>query len=77
MSATRAFADLCSVVAAQTQGVMKAGRVSGLSNEAACLAALIGVLSVIRVDGLNEEQVLKTARAAVPKGRASWSVVSQ
>ena len=55
------------VVAAHVQTAIRAGReVEGLSAEAACLGALVGVLSAIRVEGLSEDQLLKTAQRAVP-----------
>lgn len=40
-----------------------------LTKDAATLAALIGVISAIRVDGLNEEALLKLARSSVPRDR--------
>lgn len=55
------------VVSAASIGTIEAGRKAGLSKDAAILAALIGVLSYIRVDGLNEEAILQEARRAVPR----------
>lgn len=60
------LADHMNVVSAATMVTIEAGRKSGLSKDAAVLAALIGVLSYIRVDGLNEEAILQEARRAVP-----------
>lgn len=60
------LADRMNVVGSEVQRTIRAGRKAGLTSDAAVLAALIGVLSVIRVDGLNEEAILRDAKRAVP-----------
>ena len=45
------------------------GKYLKLSPDAAVLAALTGCLSVIRVDGMNEEELLREAKRAVPRDR--------
>lgn len=63
---TRQKADLKNVVAAEVQKSIKAGRQAGLTAEEAVTAAMIGVVSVIRVDCLNEEGIIKEVRRIVP-----------
>ena len=63
---TREWADLMNVVSAQVVSCVTAGVKAGLTKEAAALAAVIGCLSVIRVDGLNEANILQMAKANVP-----------
>jgi hypothetical protein len=62
----RDWAAEMNVVAAEVQKVIGASRRAGLSKEASCLAAVIGALSIIRVDGLPEERILREAIKAVP-----------
>lgn len=62
----RDLTDRMNVVAAETQRTITAGQTSGLSREAAVLAALIGVLGYLRVEGLPEAHILKLASEAVP-----------
>lgn len=50
------------VVRAILQGV----RGGGVTKEAACIAAIIGALSIVKLDGLNEEKILKEAQKACP-----------
>lgn len=54
------------VVASEVQRTVRASSESGLSKEAAALAALIGALSYIRVEGLREDRLLAEAQRAVP-----------
>lgn len=61
--------DEMAVVAASAQKLVRAGRAAGLSNEAATLAALIGLVSSMRCDGLNEERLIAKAKRAVPRER--------
>lgn len=63
---TRELATLMNVTAAEVQSSIRAGHRAGLSRDAAALAAMIAVLSAIRVDGLNEAALLKEAQRAVP-----------
>ena len=49
--------------------VMKTIRTSQISKEAATLAIAIGLISSIRVDCLNEDEILKLARRSVPRDR--------
>lgn len=63
------------LVAASVQRLIAAGRRAGLSHDAAVLAVLIGAISVIRVDDLNEESLLREARRSVPK-RNKWEGVT-
>lgn len=66
MTTTAAFElEMMSVTTAVTHAV-SAGVRSGLSKDAAALAALIGALSVIRVEGLREEALIAEAKRAVP-----------
>lgn len=44
-----------------------AGRHAGMSAEAATLAAIIGVLSVIRLERLPEDYLIKEAQKATPQ----------
>lgn len=60
------LADNMNVVASEVQSTIEASRVAGLSKDAACLAALIGVLSYIRVEGLHEHALLSEAMKATP-----------
>lgn len=48
-----------------------AGRHAGMSAEAAALAALVGALSTIRLEGLPEEHLIKEAQRAVPRSMAT------
>jgi hypothetical protein len=67
MPTTKTWRDEMNVVAAETQRLIRAARKTGLSNDATCLAVLIGVLSVIRVDGLREDQLWREAQTSVPR----------
>jgi hypothetical protein len=58
--------DTMQVVAAGVQQTIQAGRMAGLSAEGAALAACIGLLSVIRVDGLHEDHLWAQARRVTP-----------
>ena len=58
--------DEMNFVAAATTKLIGAGRRGGLSAEDAVTAAMIGVFSVIRVDGLNEQAILAKVRQAAP-----------
>jgi hypothetical protein len=66
---TAAFADTMNVVSADVQRSVRAGRKAGLTQYATALAGLIGVISMIRVDGLDEDSLFKEARRAVPRDR--------
>lgn len=70
------WASTMNVVGAGVQAEIRAGREAGLSKEAACLAALIGVLSIVRVEGLDEGVLLKDACKAVPVRYQMEAVVS-
>jgi hypothetical protein len=61
-----AFRSKAQTVADSTTKLVSAGIRDGLSHEAACLAALIGVMSVIRVEELNEEKLMREVRKACP-----------
>ena len=61
---TRLLSAEMQVVAAEVCRTIKAGQRAGLTNDAAVLAALIGVISVIRVDMMNEESIFREARHA-------------
>jgi hypothetical protein len=47
--------------------LVSVSRQEGLSRDAAVLGVLIGALSVIRIDGLQEEVLWAEARRAVPQ----------
>lgn len=49
--------------------LVAAGVKGGLTREAACLAALIAVVTDIRVEGLHEDALWKDAQRAVPRAR--------
>ena len=66
MPTTAEWKDEMNVVAASIQRLIGAGRAAGLTNEAASLAAMIGLISSIRVDGLDEDTIIKEARKAAP-----------
>jgi hypothetical protein len=55
-------------VAAIVHQAIRGGMRLGLSREAAALGAQIGVLSFMRVDGVNEDDVIREAKKAVPVG---------
>lgn len=54
------------LTAADVQRDIDHGHLNGLSKDAACLGALIGVLSYIRLEGMAEESLLRAAQQAVP-----------
>ena len=72
---TRNFADEMNVIGSSVQRTILAGRKVGLTKEASCLAALIGVISCIRVDGLNEQSILQEALRAVPHKKQMEAIV--
>jgi hypothetical protein len=72
---TGEFKNEMSLVAASVQKLIAAGRAAGLSNEAATLAVLIGAISAIRVDNLDEDTLLKDARRSVPQRQKREGIV--
>lgn len=69
---TREWSDEMNVTASAVNQLVKA---SPLPNEAAVLAVLIGVVSIMRVDGLDEERLLREARHTVPRADSSRELV--
>lgn len=61
-------AEMNGVASVVTRATNHAAR-TVLSKDAAALAAMIGVLSYIRVEGLNEQAILKEAQRSVPLDR--------
>ena len=59
--------DEMQFLASATQRLIKTGRRSGLTDEQAVTAALIGAISVIRVDKLDEQRILQQVLANVPR----------
>lgn len=68
------FADHMNVVAAQVGAAIRDSRRAGLPAFESCLGAVIGVLSVIRVEGLPEDRILKMAIEAMPTKRQMESI---
>jgi hypothetical protein len=69
------FTNEMNLTAVSVHKLIAAGRRAGLSHEAAVVAVLVGVLSDIRVDELNEDALLNEARRAVPK-RNKWDGIA-
>lgn len=54
-------------LAATVQRAMRVALKAGLSTQAVSLAAQIGVLSFMRVDGVPEDLVIQEAKKATPR----------
>jgi hypothetical protein len=59
--------DEMNFVASVVTRAISGGRSAGLSHELSVRAALVGVLSEIRVEGLDEDKIFRDARREAPR----------
>jgi hypothetical protein len=58
----KALTDAMSAVSAGVTNSIQAGIDIGLSHDAVAISALIGVLSHIRIEGRNEDEIIREAK---------------